>query len=183
LTKKELLRQADGTVSLTLADGKIARLQILQTIRAAKALIDKKTVVAASSRQPTGFAKLTATGVLTNGVLRNNDLRAESELMAVKGKGTIDLVNERIDYLLTIYLTRGLDRNRKTGLVELSKTPIPYRVKGSFTHISQSAALEEILINEGKKALINVLRKQTGKKSANDAGALIDQGLKSLFGN
>ncbi len=183
LTEKELVRHADGTVSLTLADGKIARLQILQTIRAAKALIDKKTVAAASSRQPTGFAKLTATGILTNGVLRNDDLRAESELMAVKGKGTVDLVKERIDYLLTIYLTRGLDRNRKTGLVDLSKTPIPYRVRGSFTHLRQSAALEEILINEGKKALINVLQKQTGKNSKNDAGALIDQGLKSIFGN
>ncbi len=183
LTKNELLRHADGTVSLALADGKIARLQILQTIRAAKALIDKKPLPAASSRQPTGFAKLTATGVLTNGVLRNNDLRAESELMAVKGKGTVDLVNKRINYLLTIYLTRGLDRDQKTGLVDLSKTPIPYRVKGSFTHINQSAALEEILVNEGKKALINVLRKQIGKNSKNDAGALIDQGLKSLFGN
>ena len=183
LTKNELLRHADGTVSLTLADGKIARLQILRTIRAAKALIDKKTLAAESARQPTGFARLTATGVLTNGVLRNNDLRAESELMAVKGKGTVDLVNERLDYLLTIYLSRGLDRDQKTGLVDLSKTPIPYRVKGSFTHISQSAALEEILINEGKKALINVLQKQGGKNSKNDAGALIDQGLKSLFGN
>jgi len=191
LTKKDLIKNANGEMALSVADGEIAKLRIISTIRAAKALIDHKPAVAESSEQKTGFAKLTATGVLRNGIFHNNDLHAESEVMTVDGKGTVDLVNEKIDYLLTIYLTRGIDRDKETGLVDLNKTPIPYRVRGNFSEINQSAALKKILLNEGKKALLDILRKQTtqqdseknaGQESTNDTGSLMEQGIRSLFG-
>lgn len=193
LTKKELTRNANGTLSLSLADGRIARLQILQTIRLAKALLDKQPLPPAASAQPTGFATLTASGKLTNGVFRNNDLLAESDLMKVTGKGTVDLVNEQIDYLLTVYLTDRIERDRKTGLVDLGNTAIPYRIKGSFTKLEQSAAIEELVKAKAEKYLLDTLQKQLepakGKKNttketpATDAGSLINKGLKGLFGN
>ena len=193
LTKKELTRNANGNLSLSLADGRIARLQILQTIRLAKALLDKQAMAPASSEQPTGFATLTASGKLTNGVFKNNDLLMESDLMKVTGKGTVDLVNEQIDYLLTVYLTDRVERDRETGLVDLGNTPIPYRIKGSFTKLEQSAAIEELVKAKAEKFLLDTLQKQlepdkgtekTPKETpATDAGSLINRGLKGLFGN
>jgi AsmA protein len=187
--KKSLTKNSNGTVTLALADGKIAKLQILQTIRLAKALLDKKALTQSAATQPTGFATLTASGKLTNGVFTNNDLLAESDLMKVTGKGKVDFTTEQIDYLLTVNLTDRIERDKETGLVDLGNTPIPYRIRGTFQELEQSAAMEELLKAQAKDVLMNVLQKQLNTddekdgKSTNDAGSLINKGLKGLFGN
>jgi len=189
MDKNTLTRNANGTVKLSLANGRIAKLQILETIRLAKALLDQKVPTAASSSQPTGFATLTATGTLTNGVFKNSDLLAESDLMKVTGKGRVDLVDEQVDYLLTVYLTDRIEREQETGLVELGNMPIPYRIQGSFTELQQSAAIEELVKEKAKEVIFEALEKQfdtgtdTKEKPATDAGSLLNQGLKGLFGN
>jgi AsmA protein len=199
LTRQELTRNANGTMNLALADGEIAKLKIIDTIRTARTLIGSKDISAVLQQQaaqqtsgrPTSFAALTGSGVITNGVFHNNDLVAESELLKATGKGTVDLVNERIDYLLTIYLAKTIDRDQETGLVDLADTPIPYRVKGTFDNIEQSAALEEIVKSGAKKALFRELEKQLGgdkteegtkKEPADGARDLIDRGLRGIFG-
>ncbi len=210
-TKNELTRNANGKMKLSLADGEIAKLKIIDTIRTAKALLnagreeekqpdpgqqsEQKTepaIINRGSDRPTTFASLTATGVITDGVFKSNDLLAESELMKVKGKGTVNMVTEQIDYLLTIYLAKYLERDKESGLVELADTPIPYRVKGTFDKIEQSAAIEEILKAEVKKVFFKELDKQFGgdkategekKESSDSPEDLINKGLKSLFGN
>ena len=201
LTKKELTANANGTISLSMVDGEIARLQIIDTIRTAKALLGSGQLPSDSGRNgsetdsgpPTTFAVLTATGIISNGVIKNNDLLARSELMKVEGKGTVNLTSEEIDYLLTVYLAKTLARNEKTGLVELADTPIPYRITGTFDNIRQSAALEEVIKTEAKKALFKELEKQLDKntKQQGDAGTqssgetkdLLKRGLESIFGN
>jgi AsmA protein len=204
MTKNELTRNANGKMRISLTDGEIAKLKIIDTIRIAKTLLgsNKKeeqgdpgrgpSKTSSSSGRSTAFAGLSATGVITNGVFVNNDLLAESELMKVEGKGTVNMVTEQIDYLLTIYLAQYLERDQESGMVELADTPIPYRVKGTFDKIEQSAALEKLLINEGQKFLIKELGKQLGgdtpqdgekQESSNSTEDLINKGLKSLFGN
>jgi AsmA protein len=200
LTQREMTRNSNGTLNLVVADGEIARLQIIDTIRTARTLLGAAsgkgtpgTAAAAQAPagegQPTTFARLTASGVLQNGVFRNEDLKAESELMRVAGEGTVDLVNERIDYLLTIFLAKTIDRNQQTGLADLAETPIPYRVKGTFDRIEQSAALEEIVKSGAKKFLVKELEKQLGgekpagtQKEPGGTEELIQKGLKGLFG-
>lgn len=197
LTQSELTRNSNGTMNLAVADGEIARLRILDTITTANTLLGAasgKNATATAGDQgkgrPTTFTRLTASGVLTNGVLRNEDLQAESEVMRVTGKGTVDLVSEQIDYLLTVYLAKGIDNSGQTGLANLTDTPIPYRVKGTFDHLEQSAALEEIAKAGAKKALIKELEKRLGgeqkstgeQKESGGTEELIQKGLKSLFG-
>ena len=133
LTGNELTRNANGTMSLTLADGEIAKLKIIDTIRVAKQLYEagsgetaaKPSQQKIQSGRPTSFADLSASGVISNGVIKNDDLLAQSELMKVTGKGTVDLNTEQIDYLLTIYLAKKLERDEEKDLVEMSDTPIP----------------------------------------------------------
>jgi AsmA protein len=203
LTQSELTRNSNGTLNLAVADGEIAKLQIIDTIRTARTLLGAATgrstagsgtastaQAPAGAGQPTTFARLTASGVLTNGVFRNEDLQAQSELMRVNGEGTVDLVSEQIDYLLTIFLAKTIDRNEQTGLVDLAETPIPYRVKGTFDHIEQSAALEEIAKSQAKKVLVKELEKRLGgekpagtqQQEKGGTEDLIQKGLKGLFG-
>ena len=200
LTKKELTSNANGNMNLSLANGEIAKLVIIDTIRIAKQLYEggSKSLSATQSSsknqsgQPTSFANLSASGVITNGVFKNDDLLAESELMKVTGKGTVNLNTEQINYLLTIYLAKTLERDEEKDLVEMSDTPIPYKVVGTFDKIEQSAALEEILKAGAIKFLSKELDKQLGgddskdgekKNSSGSTEDLINKGLKSLFGN
>ena len=202
LTKKELTRNANGTMNMSLANGEIAKLKIIDTIRVAKQLYEggsnnSSTTTANrkfQSGQPTSFANLSASGVITNGVLKNDDLLAESELMKVTGKGTVNLNTEQINYLLTIYLAKTLERDEEKDLVEMSDTPIPYKVTGTFDKIEQSAALQEMVKAGAVKLLSKELEKQFGgedstngeKKDKDSSGGtedLINKGLKSLFGN
>lgn len=200
LDQNALSRNANGTMSLLLSDGSIKRLRILQTIRQAKALINKEALTSAATDQPTGFATLSASGSITDGVFSNKDLLAESDLMKITGKGTIDLAAQEIDYLLTVFLTDRIERQQETGLVALGNKPIPYRIKGPLNDIQQSAAIEEMLKTELKATLLGELQKQLGveaKKTPTeegknktddrpekklDAGTLLEEGLK-LFGN
>lgn len=189
INPNELTKNANGTVKLSLEDGIIKRLEILETIRTAKAFMEQKPVSRAAESQPTGFATLTASGMLVNGVFKNDDLEAASELMKVTGKGQVDFVQEQIDYLLTIRLTDRIERGEATGLVELGKMAIPYRIRGSFTDIQQSAALEELFKDRAKELLMGTIQKKLdpgtdGKEEpALDTDALINRGLQGLFGN
>lgn len=202
LTKKELTRNANGTMNIALANGEIAQLKIIDTIRVAKQLYevaskDSSTTAATKKTQsgkPTSFANLSASGVITNGVFKNDDLLAESELMKVTGKGTVDFNTEQINYLLTIYLAKTLERDEEKDLVKMSDTPIPYKITGTFDKIEQAAALQEILKAGAIKLLSKELEKQFGgkdskdgeKKDTDSSGStedLINKGLKSLFGN
>ena len=207
LTRSELTRNSNGTLNLLVADGAITKLQILETIRTANTLLGAasgRSAAATASEaatqpkageqgagRPTTFTRLTASGVLQNGVFRNDDLLAESELMRVTGAGTVDLVSERIDYLLTVTLAKAIASSGQTGLANLTDTPIPYRVRGTFDRIEQSAALEEIVKSQAKRLLSKELEKRLGgdkqtttgeQKKAGGTEELIQKGLKSLFG-
>ncbi len=111
--------------------------------------------------------------------------------MKVTGKGKVNLNTEEINYLLTIYLAKKLERDEEKDLVEMSDTPIPYRVTGTFDKIDQKAALGEVLKAGAVKLLSRELEKQLGgdtdqqgekDSSGSSTEELINKGLKSLFG-
>lgn len=189
--KKQFLRHMNGTMNISLKDGVIRKLHILQVIRQAKALYEGELVVAAAKDEPTGFAHISGSGVIKNGVLVNKDLQAKSDLMKVTGSGKVDLVKEYVDYLLQVSLTRALDRDKKTGKTDFGKYEVPYKIQGHFSQLKQEADLAGVLKSQAKNLLVNELQKQLIKNddhSESDAGKsgtekLLEKGLKSLFGN
>ncbi len=189
--KEQFLRHMNGTMNLSLDDGVIKKLHILQVIRQAKALYEGKLAVAAAKDEPTGFAHISASGVIQDGVLLNNDLQATSDLMKVTGSGTVDLVKEYVDYLLQVSLTKALDRDKKTGKTDFGKYVVPYKIQGHFSELKQEADLAGVLKSQAKNLLVNELQKQLNKKDdrsktdADKSGTekLLEKGLKSLFGN
>ncbi len=189
--KKQLIGNTNGTMNLSFADGVIKKLQILQVIRQAKALYEGENVVGAAEDEPTGFALISASGVITDGVFVNADLSATSDLMKVTGSGKVDLGEEYVDYLLNVSLTRALDRNEKSGKTDFSKFVIPYRIQGKFSDLKEEADLAGLLKSQAQDLLVNELQKHlktddgevTSDKNANSTQKLLEQGLKSLFGN
>jgi AsmA protein len=189
--REQLIRNANGKMNMSFADGVIRKLHLLQVVRQAKALSEGGQVVSAASEEPTGFAHISATGVIRNGVFQNNDLRAESDLMKVTGGGKVDFGDEYVDYLLKITLLRGLDRNEKTGRTDYSKIVIPYRIQGKFSNLKEEADVAALLKSAVQDLLMDELQKQLNKEgdatksgeNKNSTQQLLEQGLKSLFGN
>lgn len=190
-SKEAIMRHANGKLNLALEEGVMKKLQILKVIRQAKAIYNREQVVEASADEPTAFARVSASGVIRDGVFYNNDLKAESELMKVTGKGQVDLADEQVDYLLNIYLPRGLDRAEESGRANFGKTPVPYRIRGTFAELKEEADVAGLLKSQAQSLLMNELQKQLDKGKETEkqdepkdkAKQLLEKGLKSLFGN
>ncbi len=190
-SRKRLISHANGKMSLALEDGIIKKLHILQVIRQAKALYDGEALITNAVDEPTGFARLSASGVIKQGVFHNDDLKATSDLMKVTGSGKVDFGAEYVDYLLKIALTRGMDRDDKSGRAEFSKFVVPYRIHGNFANIKEEADVVGILKSQAKSLLMKELQKQLNKgqgdtkqNEVKDLGTqLLEQGLKGLFGD
>jgi len=190
-SKEQLTRNANGTMNLALENGVIKKLHILQIIRQAKAIYQKEAVVLAAADEPTGFAKINATGVIKNGVFYNDDLKAGSDLMSATGNGKVDFTAEYVDYLLKISIARGMDRNEKSGKTDYSKVIIPYKIQGKFSNLQEEADVVALFKSEVKNLLMKELQKQLDKnidppiegEKNNPTKDLLERGLKSLFGN
>jgi AsmA protein len=189
--KEQLTRNANGKMNFIFADGVVKKLHLIEVVRQAKAIYEGEQVVTASAEEPTGFAKISGSGVIRNGVLKNTDLRAESDLMKVTGSGKVDFNDEYVDYLLNITLLRGLDRNEKTGKTDYSKFTIPYQIQGKFSNLKEEADVTGLLKSAAQGLLMDELQKQLDKESGGTKSGkkedstqqLIEKGLKSLFGD
>ncbi len=189
--KKQFIRNSQGNMDLALEDGVIRKLHLLQVVRQAKALYENKPLVQTAKDEPTGFARISAIGTITNGVFKNNDLKAESELLKVTGAGKVDFGAEYVDYLLKISLLRGMDRNSESGKTDYSKIIIPYQIQGEFSNLKQEADVVGLFKAEATSLLMGELQKQLNKNNGDtkqdgekDAPInLLEQGLKGLFGN
>jgi len=190
-SKERLIAEANGTMSIGLENGVIKKLHILQIVRQAKALYDKEPLIQTSKDEPTGFARISATGRIKNGVFHNNDLKLSSDLMTVTGAGKVDFTKEYVDYLLKVSLASGMDRNDTSGKTDYSKFVIPYRIHGEFSTLKEEADVVGLFKEQAKTLLMDELQKQLNKsggdaKQGGKSGStedLLQQGLKSLFGN
>lgn len=178
-TDKEMIRNMSGDLSIELRNGMIKSLKIIKIIRIAKALYLKEAIGGESADEPSGFARLTATGKIKNGVFHNNNLKAHSDLMKVTGIGKADLANKTVDYQLNIYLASRLERDLASGNVIYDEAPILYTVKGPFSDLEQDADVTKVLASEGKKLLIKEVQKQL--EGGPGGGSLLERGLK-IFG-
>ncbi len=190
-SREAIVRHANGKLQLALQDGEIKRLRILKVIRQAKALYKGEQVVHAAVDEPTAFAHISASGLIKEGIFYNDDLKANSDLMKVTGKGEVDFADEQVDYLLNIYLSRGLDRDERSGKAEYSRDPVPYRIKGKFSELKEEADVVGLLKSQAQNLLMKELQKQLNKgdegekqgEKKDTTQQLLEKGLKSLFGN
>jgi len=104
----------------------------------------------------TDFSTLTATYTITNGILKNSDLKMDSPGLPMTGAGTVDLPQQRVDYKLTPKIVGAL--------------ALPVNITGPWDDLSYRPDLKGVVTQSGK-SLQNML------KNPSD----LDQ-LKSLLG-
>jgi uncharacterized protein involved in outer membrane biogenesis len=97
-----IARSLNGTMSLDLAEGRIANMNLVQEI----ANIARFAAGQARAERSTQVAGLSGTFTLTDGVARTDDLTASIEQGTLAATGTVNLADERLDLRLTAVLSR-----------------------------------------------------------------------------
>lgn len=190
-----------GTSSLALANGALKGVDIAGSIREIKNKVNfaKSKEAASDSTKKTDFSELTASFIIKDGIAENNDLAMKAPILRLaKGdsKGTIDIANEKINYVAKPTIVKSLKGQGGDDLNQLSGVGIPVKIAGSFDNPkfgldfagvatgiakakllekvggSKGAALQELVGGDNKlDALKGLLGKKKKEPAAAPAGA------------
>lgn len=165
-------RTMNGDASFAFTDGTVKGMNVLGDIRKAYALLRGRPAPADTGNQ-TDFSALTGTAIITNGLVRNDDLLGKSPLMQVEGKGTADLNSEALDYRVTATLVDTLE-----GQGELTGRPIPVRITGTFDAPKVGVDMQSALAQEIKQRVEEKVQEKVQEKLEEK----VQDKLKGLFG-
>lgn len=176
-TLSAIQRSLNGDVSVALEDGRVYGLDLLERIAGAYAHLKGEAPQDEAAGEETPFAELSATGRVSSGVIRNEDLRVSTPVMMVSGEGKVDLVEQKVDYRLTVVLTES---GGPEWLDDIRGKPVPVKVSGGFSSLNVrpdvAGALEARLkkeVDEEKREFEKRLEKRGREK--------LEEGLRKLF--
>ena len=144
----EIQRTLDGNMSFELKDGFYEGTDIWYEMRRARAVLKKETPPEPVLPARTKFTSVTATGVVTDGVMRNDDFVADLPFMQLTGKGDVDLPAGTVDYDLRARVFRkpeALEEATAEEIEDFTKTVIPLKITGPLTAPKVRPNIEELL--------------------------------------
>ncbi len=160
-SQRDIVGSLGGKGSLNLANGRIVGVNLVAFMKNATSALTS----AIGGSNATDFGSLTGTYTITNGILKNNDLKLSSPEVPMTGSGTVDLPSRQVNYRVTPSVA---------GLLA-----VPVDITGPWDHLSYRPDLAGIakgLAQDPGKAL-DVL-----KGGGSGAGSNAKQLLKGLFG-
>jgi AsmA protein len=113
------------------------------------------------------------TGIIKQGILRSDDLMLLSPLVQVNGQGSVDLVEETIDYVLIPVLVGKLETQDGQELQELRGVSIPVAISGDLHEPDYDfdivTGMQMTVSDEDKAEIFNaLLDKVLGNKKDKD---------------
>jgi AsmA protein len=155
--ERDLIKSLNVTGALNLlAHGQISQVGPL-------ALVTDAARSLAGGGNVTNFATLTATCAVTNGLLRNYDLRVQLGAIPLNGAGTVDLQTRVVNYRVSLQLGEGI--------------VVPIQVSGTWDNLSYQPDLAAMLTQTPANALA-ILKSAGGSVGKNLQG--VGQGAKSV---
>lgn len=126
----------------------------------------------------TEVKQLQANLALNRGAMKISNLIADSELIAIKGSGALNLPAQQCDMNLSVRVLEGW--SGQDNLVRLlQNTDIPLRIYGPWTQLSYQLNVEQLLRGElqqrAKKALNDWAERNQSSRGSQDLKKLIDK--------
>ena len=135
LSTDAFIKALQGNVDFRFANGAVKGFNLAEYARKAKAKIKGESYTPSDVPQQTDFTEMEGKAVIKQGVVNNTQMTAKSPLFRIDGKGTVDLVQQNINYLVTAFLVETTKGQGGAELSELKGLPIPVRIKGPFTNL------------------------------------------------
>ncbi len=174
-TNDEIVRTLNGQTAFSFTDGAIKGFNIAKLIRDASARLQGAAPAPGTEPNQTDFSELSGTAVITNGLMRNNDLAAKSPLLRVAGKGDVNLVSRRVDYLVNVSIVNSLEGQQGKLLADLKGLTVPVHISGPFSNLSYRPDVGAVLTDKARE---QVQKKLEGKLKDKLPGGVLDK----LFG-
>jgi AsmA protein len=140
---------------------------IAQIIREGLAKLKGQSIQKSNEPEQTDFSSLGGSAKITNGVIDNRDFNMRSPLLRATGAGTVDLVNEQLDYLLSAKIVGSLQGQGGKELEQLKGVTIPVKITGPFSKPSYKPDLSAVVsdqVKEKAKAQVEEKKKEVEEK-------------------
>lgn len=168
-TPEEMTKALNGTLGINFKNGAFKKFNLAQMVRETKAKIKKQPPPAKDESKGTDFTELSGTFKIINGIVHNNDLSTKAPFVRINGEGTIDLVNEQLDYLVKAAIVKSEQGEGGAALDELKGLKVPVKITGSFTQPKIDLQYDEILKARTKEELAKAKAKLKEKLEAEKA--------------
>lgn len=155
-TLSAIAADIDGNMAFELLDGAWEGTDVWHQLRSARALYKREAPPEPRNPPRTEFSSITATGVVTDGVFKNDDLLAQMPFLRVTGNGEINLGVREIDYSVQ---ARVLEKPEfmtdasEDELTDFTEALIPIRITGSLADPSFRPDIEAMFRAEVEAAI------------------------------
>ena len=169
----------NGNISFVFENGAVKGINLAHYGRVITAKLNKQPEPDNTNMQQTDFARMSGSAKITNGVINNQDLDLNMPVAKTRGLGTVNLVNETLDYKLLLKFTSSLEGQGGKTYEQINKEPLPVYIRGSFTQPDISVDYQMVLKNLAKQELEK--QKQQLKQQAQEKLDAEKQKLKQQF--
>ena len=137
-----------GNLSFELKDGTYEGMDVWYELRRARALLRSEPAPAPVEPARTSFKSVAATGVVNDGVMRNDDFVADLAFMGLTGRGTVDIPAGTVDYDLQAQVYDSPEAREHATIEEINdfkKVEIPLEITGPLASPKVRPDVERLL--------------------------------------
>ncbi|MDJ0834303.1 MAG: AsmA family protein [Gammaproteobacteria bacterium] len=140
----ELKANLNGDLAVEIKDGALTGFNLRHEVEKAKARFKGKTLPP-QENLVTDFSAMSLSGRVVNGVFTSDDLKLQAPLLRVGGKGSVNLVEETVDYLVNSKVVGTSKGQQGAEVDELSGLLIPVAIKGPWLGPDIDVQLDEMM--------------------------------------
>jgi len=146
----------DGHMSIELNDGAWEGTDVWHQLRMARAMFRQEPTPPPDLPARTEFTSVSATGTVTDGIFRNDDLLVELPFLQLTGSGIVDLPAAQVNYSVE---ARVLDKPElmagisEAELADFTKTVVPIKITGPLASPNVRPDIEAIFQQQVEGAL------------------------------
>ena len=129
----EMRRGLDGDVGFSVTNGSLEGIDLWYELRRGRARLDNAELPErGDAARRTTFSSLSATGVVEDALLTNRDLNGKLDFMTIDGTGTVNLLDDKIDFDLKAMLVDGPVLQSDPDMAKMAGSTLPLRVTGTI---------------------------------------------------
>lgn len=134
-TDAAMLASLRGKIDANLKDGAFNGVDLWFELRRALALVKGQAPPQRSEPVRTVFRTFAGSATLTDGVLRNDDLRFDMDYVKARGQGTLALATQAVDYHLTAEVYKLPAAGAGSEMSDLKALEVPVAVTGTLADL------------------------------------------------
>jgi AsmA protein len=149
-TDQAMFRTLAGKIDFDVKDGAVTGVDLWYELRRAVALFKRQELPQRPAGEPkTAFNALSGSALVDKGVLRNDDLLVDMSYLRAKGKGTLALESQAVDYRLVAEIYKLPEGD--TSMSDLKAAEIPVTITGTLADMKVRPDVEGYLKSRFKK--------------------------------